>query len=186
MGRNELAKLFCELGFKYGAEIGVEKGHYSKVLCENNPGVHLVCVDAWTTYKGYRDYTDQQKFEDWYGQTKMTLAPYHTTILRKFSQDAVKDFSDGELDFVYIDANHTFRGCTNDIADWSTKVKVGGIISGHDYHRFLDRRNIKVVEVVDGWTKAHKIEPWFITGSKEKIDGQIRDVARSWFWVKQW
>lgn len=44
--RNDLATLFCELGFKEGAEIGVEQGAYSEVLLTHNPGSRL--------YGGYR------------------------------------------------------------------------------------------------------------------------------------
>jgi len=39
-----------------------------------------------------------------------------------------------ELDFVYIDANHNYEFVINDIRLALTKIKKGGIISGHDYH----------------------------------------------------
>jgi hypothetical protein len=35
---------------------------------------------------------------------------------------------------VFIDADHTYESITSDIQSWLPKVKVGGIISGHDYN----------------------------------------------------
>ena len=37
--RNDLADLFCELGFVVGAEIGVAEGYFSREICKRNPGV---------------------------------------------------------------------------------------------------------------------------------------------------
>lgn len=185
MGRNQLAELFNELGFTEGAEIGVESGAFSEILCKANPKLHLSCIDAWTTYRGYRDYTKPETIATFYENAQKTLSQYNTTLIRKFSMDAVKDFKDESLDFVYIDGNHTFQFVTNDICEWSKKVKPGGIIAGHDYHTYLKRRQIHVVDVVPAFTRAYCIEPWFVTGSKEKIEGVIRDTVRSWFWVNK-
>ena len=49
--RIELARYFVELGFKVGAEIGVEKGYYSDLLCSTILGLKLYCIDSWKTYK---------------------------------------------------------------------------------------------------------------------------------------
>ena len=40
-GRDTLAAIFGELGFKVGVEIGTERGKYAEVLCKSNPGVQL-------------------------------------------------------------------------------------------------------------------------------------------------
>jgi hypothetical protein len=42
-------------------------------------------------------------------------------------------FEDNSLDFVYIDANHTYEGVKEDIKYWYPKVKPGGLLLGHDY-----------------------------------------------------
>lgn len=47
--------------------------------------------------------------------------------------DVVKQFKDESLDFVYIDGNHSFQHVVNDLCEWEKKVKVGGIVAGHDY-----------------------------------------------------
>jgi hypothetical protein len=40
-----------------------------------------------------------------------------------------------ELDLIYIDGDHTYNGVLNDILLGKKKVKIGGIISGHDYRK---------------------------------------------------
>jgi len=185
IGRVGMAELFREMGFTIGAEVGVEQGVYSEELCRANPDLKLYAVDAWKAYKGYRDHTTQQKLEAFYESAKNRLEGYNCELVRKFSMDAVKDFKDRSLDFVYIDANHDFQNCTNDIAEWSKKVKIGGIISGHDYASQRKPTNMHVAEVVNGYTKAYDIKPWFVLGTKAIVRGIIRDESRSWMWVNQ-
>jgi SAM-dependent methyltransferase len=183
--RSTLAGLFNALGYRRGVEIGVERGRYSEVLCRENPGVELFCVDAWKAYRGYRDHVDDKKLQRFYEEAQERLAPYNVTFVRKFSLDAVKDFADASLDFVYIDGNHDFQHCTNDIAEWGKKVRPGGIIAGHDYSRYRWPNRIHVVQAVNGWTDAEEVKPWFLLGSQAKVEGQLRDDSRSWFWVQR-
>jgi hypothetical protein len=42
-------------------------------------------------------------------------------------------FSDSELDFVYIDGDHSYEFVSTDIKAWWPKVQSGGILAGHDY-----------------------------------------------------
>ena len=98
--------------------------------------------------------------------------------------DAVKDFPDRSLDFVYIDANHDVRHVIEDIEEWSKKIKKGGIISGHDYFVSLRRRSrAHVVYALQAYTIAWKINPWFVLGREERLPGEKRDSSRSWFFV---
>lgn len=39
------------------------------------------------------------------------------------------------LDFVFLDADHSYRGTREAIWLWSTHVRDGGLICGHDYRR---------------------------------------------------
>lgn len=53
--------------------------------------------------------------------------------IRKTSVEAAKDFPDGSLDAVYIDAEHDEDNVRLDIKTWRKKIKPGGILSGHDF-----------------------------------------------------
>lgn len=183
--RVSLAKMFGDLGFKVGAEIGVERGLYSKVLLDSAPGLHLILVDPWLAYQGYREHVSQEKLDRFLVETEQLLSGRDFEVRRGFSVDVAKEVPDESLDFVYIDGNHEFSHVVADIAAWYPKVKKGGIIAGHD---FISRRDpmymMHVVDAVVGYTNAYRISPWFVMGSKERIEGQKRDSSRSWFFVK--
>lgn len=183
--RDTLAHLFHVWDFTTGVEVGVERGLYTEVLSRENPGVRLFGVDAWCPYRGYRDHVDGGKLQRFYEEAQQRLAPYpRTSLIRGFSLDVVKQFEDDSLDFVYIDAAHDLQSCINDIAEWGKKIRPGGVIAGHDYVKYYLPNQIHVVQAVHAWTDAWEIAPWFILGSQAKVEGQLRDKARSWFWVK--
>ena len=174
--RADLAELFAELDLRSGAEIGVERGHYSKTLLKPNPNLTLHLVDAWKAYRGYRDHVTQSKMDGFYEEAQERLRDYPVVFHRGFSMDVVQRFSPGQLDFVYIDGNHSFDWVMLDIIEWSKKVRSGGIVSGHDFIRRL-REPVHVIKATCVYTEAHKIRPWFTVGGATK-------ETRSWFWVK--
>lgn len=183
--RQTLATWFAELDFNIGAEVGVERGVYSEILCRANPKLSLFLVDPWKAYRGYREHVSQKKLDGFVEITKDKLKDFNVHIVRKFSLDAVKDFENESLDFVYIDANHEFSHVVADICAWVPKVREGGIVAGHDYIRRKNKSYaMHVVPAVVGYTDAYFVKPWFILGRKDIQDGELRDTARSWLWVK--
>lgn len=181
VGRAELASLFAELGHGVGAEIGVFKGVYSEIICRANPTVELYCVDMW---KNYDDFyiPDMENAEQ---TARDRLKDYNVHYLHTDSVTASMQIEDGSLDFVYIDGNHEWLYVAQDLYYWSRKVRKGGIVAGHDYKKLKHPyQNMHVVSVVNGFTDAYKIRPWFIFGTRAKVPGQIRDTTRSWMWVK--
>jgi predicted O-methyltransferase YrrM len=55
------------------------------------------------------------------------------TPLEMESVKASALYTDGSLDFVFIDAEHKYEFVMMDIISWLPKVKQGGVIAGHDY-----------------------------------------------------
>ena len=188
MNRDDMARVFAELNFNKGAEIGVERGFYSEVLCKTNPKLRLSCVDPWraSAYESGIHGVDaeQAPYEDRYQETLKRLAPHNCEIIRKMSMDAVGGFDDDSLDFVYIDGNHDFVNFTNDLHHWKKKVRTGGIVSGHDYADYSYRKFNHVKKVLLAYAKSYHIIPLFIVGGLAMDDGLKRDKFRSWFWVK--
>lgn len=171
----DLPKLFAELGFTHGAEIGIEQGKYSERLCSLIPNLKLHAIDAWQAYDGYRDHVSQSKIDGFYRDTVKRLEPYDVNIIRDFSMNAVSQFDDKSLDFVYIDANHEFVQVAQDIKAWSKKVRKGGIVAGHDFCRDKNRNYVNhVKDVVQAWTYSHGIKHWFVAKNNK---------SPSWFWV---
>ena len=178
--RVTLAKLFSELGYRTGAEIGTARGSYAITISVNNPNLKLYCVDAWATYDGLNDYTDQNQLDEYLSHAMKRLEPYkNVELIYALSMDAVKQFKDGSLDFVYIDANHEFPYVAEDLFYWSKKVRSGGIVSGHDYLKTPRKDGmVQVKEVVHAYTEAFNIKPWFV------VDKSTLKRAGSFFWVK--
>ena len=52
-------------------------------------------------------------------------------LLVSDSAEAAKLFK--VVDYVFLDADHTYEGLARDIKAWWPKVKVGGFIGGHDW-----------------------------------------------------
>jgi hypothetical protein len=54
-------------------------------------------------------------------------------LVKNSSAIAAPYFQNDSIDFVYIDGDHSFEGIMFDLYHWVPKVRVGGIVSGHDY-----------------------------------------------------
>ncbi len=185
--RDDLPSFFKEMGFKVGAEIGVDKGEFSEKFCKI--GLKLYAIDPWKSYKDYEDSRGQARLDFLYEHTKRLLSPYSSSvIIRKSSMKAVLDFPDNSLDFVYIDGNHQLRYVTEDLSEWSKKVKAGGVVCGHDYIYTNPRTQAGICHViyaVNAYTKAYKIDNWYLLGRKDRLQGETRDRFRSWMWIKK-
>ena len=191
-GRNDLAFLFAHLGFTQGAEIGTEAGKYAFILCSYIPRLHLSCIDPWFDYDdggGYKDSVDQERFDAYYGEARKRLAPFDVSFYRFFSSDAVKQFSDNSLDFVYIDGNHRLDYVCQDIINWTEKVKPGGIIAGHDYIKQRHQHSSHIPYALEAYRKAYRIPRMYVLDNKDKSKRSVDenkeyDRIRSWFFVK--
>ena len=53
-------------------------------------------------------------------------------VCRNYTTVCVHTYPNDYFDFIYVDARHDFKGVWEDLAYWP-KLKVGGIIAGHDY-----------------------------------------------------
>ena len=187
--RNDLPQLFVDMGYKVGAEIGAYRGEFTEKFCKL--GLKMYAIDPWKPYRDYRRMRPgfEKRSEELYEMTKKRLKPHDCEIIRKMSMEAVKDFEDGSLDFVYIDGNHGFKYVAEDIYEWSFKVREGGAISGHDYayarNAGIPLNILHVGHVVDAYTKAFEIKPWYVLGRVKRRDGEVRDGFRSWMWFKK-
>lgn len=64
-------------------------------------------------------------------------------IVRDDSVAAAATFEDESIDFLYVDASHTYEGVLRDLMAWYPKVKTGGVIAGDDWC-FADRGELGV------------------------------------------
>lgn len=55
----------------------------------------------------------------------------HVVLLRKRSDEAVRDWHE-PIDFLFIDADHSWKAIERDWRDWSRHVVAGGVVALHD------------------------------------------------------
>lgn len=128
--RKDMTKLFKGIG----VEVGVAKGEFSKLILQNEIVTMLYGVDPFEPHEGYKDYTKKQTFVDLLKAARANTKDFpNFKLVKEYSMSAVKDFDDESLDFVYIDADHSYSTTMEDIIWWSMKVKRGGIVAGDDY-----------------------------------------------------
>lgn len=187
--RSELPLFLKESGFVRGAEVGVYKGEYSEQFCK--AGLTHFAVDPWMAFAGQGRSQKAQERQDFiYGHTHRQLDKYpNCTMIRKTSMDALADFPDRSLDYVYLDGDHSFRFVAEDIVEWSKKVKIGGIVSGHDYWNTSPHASnvvCHVEAVVDAYTKLFNIEEWWVFGQMFPLEKQKKDDRwLSWMWFNK-
>lgn len=163
---------------KVGVEIGVFRGDLSWRLLGANSNLFLYMVDPWSDVVATESYgsTDdkiarftnadhEQAYRMAMEAVKVFVGQHE--VLRMTSAEAAKRFDDESIDFVFIDGDHSFKGCSSDISLWYPKLRKGGLLSGHDYR---DERNYGVIDAVQDFCEAtgHQLRTganytWFIT-----------------------
>lgn len=152
-------------------EVGVAEGNYSKVFLNLWPGKYVM-VDRWCHIEGYDDVMNgpDSEHEERFRQAAAVAAQHagRVQMLREDSLTAARKFHDRSLDFVYIDGDHSYAGCRRDILAWAPKVKVGGVLAGHDYYNLPPFEVRKAVAVTCGGPCGITHEPcpswWVIVG----------------------
>lgn len=174
--RIELAQYFRDQGYLKGAEIGVCDGIYSEKLMDNIPGLKLYGIDPYVEYHGYPKERIERKMEE----AVERLSKYENyTLVRASSLEAAKLVPDGSLDFVFIDGAHDYESVKEDIHAWYPKVRMGGILSGHDYYQGKSG-GMGVIEAVDEFVKEHDLE---LQTTEWDDEAYVDDRQPDWFFT---
>jgi hypothetical protein len=173
--------VLTELGYKTGCEVGVYLAGNAVQILVNNPTIKLYLVDSynrklWFSNANYK-YKPAEAYKKAWKKLKRFEQKYGLDykFMVKSSKRASRQFSDNELDFVYIDANHDYEHVKNDLELWAPKVRIGGMISGHDYDKYSMNHFDGVVRAVDRFVKKYRIKPVYFT----------TDKPGSFFWIKE-
>ena len=157
-----------------GCEIGVGEGINALQILRNLDVKKLYLIDPYERYKD-----DPKQIEVMVTPAngkeevaKGKLAPYADKIvwIKEISSLAHTQLQTEELDFIYIDGNHSYKSAKEDILNYFPKVKIGGLISGDDYNHPMDDYGVKkAVDEAFGDTVVKKKRPtlsavdWWIT-----------------------
>lgn len=152
--RNDFPQLLNDHGLiGRGVEVGTHQGSFSETILETWKGDVLYSVDPWmhqSSVKMDKSNVEQSEHDNCLSITKNRLKKFgrRSIIIRGFSPNVTSThhFSDGGLDFVYLDARHDYRSVTADLKAWFPLIKHGGIIAGHDYKDSCVRGNLVEVK----------------------------------------
>ena len=181
-------KMIDALGLKSGVEIGVDKGDFANHILNASQIGKYYCVDTWQNDFGSDHRPDAyDKDGDNRFNGARTLLQGHindgrTSLLRMTSMAASTFFPKESLDFCYIDGDHSLEGIYMDLKAWIPKIRIGGIIAGHDYkdgHKsgindyFGEQLDFHVKTAVDYFCRRY--------GYKLNVTGGL---ILSWWFVK--
>lgn len=149
-GSNETWKRIPENSV--GVELGVWKGDSSAKFLQRAKHLHL--VDPWSVvayedsdefgdYEGYlsrysklvgsRDPEDFQKYYDRIAESVAERFKFFPITIHRCTTDQFFQLFAEQVDWVYVDALHSFDGCLNDLRNSLKIVRPGGLILGDDY-----------------------------------------------------
>ncbi len=119
-------------------EVGSWKGKSSAYLAveiiNSKKDITLDCVDTWKGSAEHKTdkYVKSNSLYELFIENTSSLSSVINPI-RLDSVSASKKHEDNSIDFVFIDASHEYDYVKKDIEAWFPKVKIGGVIAGHDY-----------------------------------------------------
>lgn len=117
------------------AEVGVFEGGNAKEMFKKLNIKKFYAIDPYDLYKDYSDAENktQNELNKCEKIARKELEKFSNKInwIKKYSSDAIKDIPE-LLDFIYIDGNHTEKYILEDMKNYYKKLKVGGVLAGHD------------------------------------------------------
>lgn len=153
-----------------GLELGVWTGHNMAHLLDECDNIsHLYGVDPYLQYQDWNRYISQEVMDNAKATAVANLShfPGRCTLLQDTSANVAKQFANDKLDFIFIDGDHSFERCFEDLNLWYDKIKPGGLFSGHDYS--LPGVNKALLEF----------------RQNKKIKGFFKVIPNDvWFWIK--
>lgn len=152
-----------------GVEIGVLNGQSAAYL-----GVELINNNVQCTL----DLVDIAPREWFYDNLKPIHHILGEVYNNTLSWEGANKYEDKSLDFVFIDADHTYESVSKDISAWLPKVKPGGIIAGHDFSNQYPGIIQAVIDHFEKW------EVW--RGTHWDRAPQLAPHQKDWYWPVWW
>ena len=121
-------------------EVGVFRGKNALVLRNMFPHSRLYLVDTWEPTEEYLEYggavsEKKEVYEQAFTKVNTLFQNDSLVTIIKESSEKASQIIPNNIDLVFIDADHSYEHVKQDILAWSKKVRVGGIVSGHNYGR---------------------------------------------------
>ena len=125
-----------------GSWFGKSTNYLATKIRESKKNINFTCVDTW---KGTDDEELHQNivgafngdiFYEFVDNTFLSNNYATFDIIKDTSHNAANQFQNNSINFIMLDAGHSYESLMEDIKVWYNKVTPGGIISGDDYGVF--------------------------------------------------
>lgn len=130
------------------AEIGVQRGDFAAEILRRCRPRLLLLIDSWRhfsegPYVMDKSNVSQSSHDAFYKEVcqrfRVEILLGRVLVLRGLSDDLLPMLADNWLDWVYVDADHSYNGIRRNLADAMPKVKANGLICGHDFVDSLEQ-----------------------------------------------
>lgn len=129
-----------------GAEVGVFKGRHARSLLDHLNLKQLYLIDPFAPYNEVVNARHMEAVEQM--AHKIAGDPRVKWIKEKSLSVKLDN-----LDFVYIDGDHSYEAVKADIPHWYANVRPGGMLGGHDFHN----KNPGVIRAVTEFVEANHL-----------------------------
>ena len=153
------------------AEVGTYRGVFANEIAQRAEPIRLHVIDPWGS--GEEEYAVRYNLPDGlqgdYQEAMERLKPGidsgRVVVHRRYSSAAAGRFVDASLDWIYIDALHTYEACLEDLELFDSKVKPDGLILGHDFSNTPLGRKVEfgVIKAVREFVAARGYEILAVT-----------------------
>jgi glycosyltransferase involved in cell wall biosynthesis/predicted O-methyltransferase YrrM len=120
------------------------------LIDSNNLSAKIYCIDLWNPWLSYN-------FDVYKSNIKNSGIDNFITALRGDSLSRSLEISQKSADLVFIDADHSYDGCYNDLLAYFPKLKSNSVLLGHDYGSKI----FKVTEAVTDFLNKYNLEQNF-------------------------
>ena len=141
----EFAKSYIGDAIDTIVEVGVQGGGNASAMSEVLRPKMFYLVDAYHTVIDGNEVFTKDEANRWFKEACLNIwnIPNCQFILKNSREASL--YVPNNLDLVYIDATHTQLSLMIDIACWYPKIRMGGIICGHDYKKDLPPNQVRAI-----------------------------------------
>jgi hypothetical protein len=157
-----------DIAVEIGAWRGASTCFLAERLKELGKSVVFYVVDTW---RGSPDEPDQMGaiaessvslYEQFYGNMERAGVIDSILPLRMDSEMASRIATDSSVQFLFLDGDHSAAAVRQDLEAWFPKMRVGSVMSGHDYWQDQVRLQVDAFFAAKGLPVERNGQCWWV------------------------
>jgi hypothetical protein len=150
-----------------GSWLGRSTTYMAVEIINSKKNIKYYSVDTWEGCRVLKN-DPLVKTKQLFDKFLLNIQPVKNYIipLKMTSIQASTLFDDNSIDFCFIDADHSYEYVSSDIKYWYPKIKINGILGGHDYrggngvyqavNELAQQYNLNIIEFEDNCWAVEK------------------------------